>query len=251
MAALYGLLLWGIYAGQDSKIYYPPPSSPVPFDVSFPRGDVTLGGWVAPGRGPGTLVVFGGNGQALVGWKYRMGLSRCTDRTLVLVPYRGYEGNPGRPREADLVADGKAVVAWAQAQGGPVAVFGVSLGSGVATAVAADPAVEVDAVLLGTPFDSLANVAADVLPWVLPRLLLRDPYASIDRVGQIRAPVWVLRADRDTLVGPARTQALLQALGTRGHETVVAGDHDSAWGTLEACAWLQQASAVAPSRSAP
>lgn len=237
---VYAIALVFTYVFQARKIYFPPPPATTPFDLTFTRPDGTrLGGWIAPGNTQDALVLFGGNGQALEAWRARRGLAGCTDRTLILVPYRGYEGNPGSPREKDLVDDGQAVVNWAQQRYRKVGVFGISLGSGVATAVAAREKEGVDILLLGTPYDSLSNVANDLMPWLLPSLLLKDRYPSVERVNEVTAPVFVLRADGDRLIRAPRTAALLDAFGARATETVVKGGHETGWQSPVACDWLR------------
>lgn len=237
---VYAIALVFTYVFQARKIYFPPPPGTTPFDITLTRPDGTrLGGWIAPGNTPDALVLFGGNGQALEAWRARRGLAGCTERTLILVPYRGYEGNPGSPREKDLVDDGQAVVNWAQRRYRNVGVFGISLGSGVATAVAAREKEGVDVLLLGTPYDSLSNVANDLMPWLLPSLLLKDRYPSVERVNEVTAPVFVLRADEDRLIRAPRTAALLDAFGARATETVVRGGHETGWQSPVACDWLR------------
>lgn len=246
---VYGLVLVWFYFTQASRIYFPPPSAPQRFDVVFKRPDgMVLGGWVSPGRTPdAALVVFGGNAQGLFPWKSRQGLAGCTDRTLILVPYRGYEGNPGVPREHLLIDDGQAVVAWAKERYAKVGLLGISLGSGVATAVAAREGEDVDLLALGTPYDRLDRVAQDLMPWVFPSLLMRDRYASVDRIAAVKAPIRVLRAQGDRLIQAPRTAALLQAAQPRTpEETVLPGGHEDVWRTGEACAWLQKATATNP-----
>lgn len=231
---------------QDRQIYYPPPASRLAFDTQITGEAGSLGAWIALGPGEGALVLFGGNAMALAPWRDRTGLAGCTERTLVLVPYRGYEGNPGKPGEQALVADGLRVVDGARQRYGTVAVLGISLGSGVATAVAAEEGNRIDRLLLGAPYDSMAEVAHDFMPWLWPRLLLRDTYDSYARAKQISVPVWVLRAKDDQLIGAARTQRLLTGFRTDipVQETVIAGTHESGWRTDAACQWLKSASAM-------
>lgn len=246
--SVYALALGFTYVFQDSRIYYPPGRATTPFDVTFQRQGLNLGGWVAPGPSQDALVVFGGNGQALEGWRPRKGLPGCTDRTLILVPYRSYEGNPGTPSEQVMVEDGRAVVDWARQHYAHVGVLGISLGSGVATAVAAEEGNGIDVLLLGTPYDRLDKVGQDLMPWLWPQLLMRDRFASVDRAARIQVPVRVLRAEDDQLVRAPRTAALMQAFGDRAQETVVRGDHQSGWQTPEACAWLRASSVPAASQ---
>lgn len=246
---IYALALAWVYLTQDRRLYFPPPPAQAPFDVRFNRPDGTvLGGWVVPGPDPGAaLVLFGGNAQPLEPWRTRQGLAGCTDRTLVLVPYRGYEGNPGQPREAALINDGAALLDWAGERFERVGVLGISLGSGVAVGAALQTRTPLDVLALGTPYDRMDLVARDLMPWVFPTLLMRDRYPSVERVATIKAPVTVMRARDDTLIREARTRALIDAAPGEVPETVAPGGHDSAWRTLETCAWLRHATAVAPS----
>ncbi len=107
-----------------------------------------------------------------------------------------------------------------------IAVLGRSLGSGVASALAARR--PVDALILVTPFDSLEAVAAQLLPMLPVRTLLRDRFDSAAALADFDGPVLVIRAGRDAVIPPARTDALLAALpdarvaelGDAGHNDI-------------------------------
>jgi fermentation-respiration switch protein FrsA (DUF1100 family) len=155
-----------------------------------------------------------------------------------LVPYRGYEGNAGSPREAALIEDGKAVVGLAHQKHSDVAVLGISVGTGVAVGVAAG--VRVSRVALITPFDRLSAVIHDHAPW-LPEWLVLDPFEGTRRARNIRVPTFVLQADRDEIVAPERTEGLLRAFPVRPQVSHVATTHNGVWNTPETCAWLRVA----------
>ena len=76
--------------------------------------------------------------------------------------------------------------------------FGESLGAAVAVGLAVErpPA----ALVLRSPFTSLADVAAVHYPWLPVRRLLLDRYPSIERIGSVRVPVMVIAGDRDDIV---------------------------------------------------
>ena len=133
--------------------------------------------------------------------------------TVYLVAYRGYGASDGEPTETHLLADALALhddIAKRHA-GGHVAVAGRSLGSGVATFVAAER--RVPALVLVTPFDSLAAVAQAHYPMFPVGLLLRDRYDSALRLPRHQGRLLVLRAGQDQVVPPAHTDGLLKALG--------------------------------------
>jgi fermentation-respiration switch protein FrsA (DUF1100 family) len=211
-------LMW---SQQRRLIYFPSPGpvpsaavvSPTGRDVVLDTEDrIQLGAWFFPGRGGAVLVCNGNGGDrstraALAVALNRMGLS------VLLFDYRGYGGNPGRPSEEGLAADARAAQAWlaAQPEVDPqrIAYFGESLGAAVAVGLAVQrpPA----ALVLRSPFTSLADVGAVHYPWLPIRRLLLDQYPSIERIASVHAPLLVIAGDRDDIVPLALSRRLYDA----------------------------------------
>jgi len=181
-------------------------------DLELRVGGVCLRGWeVNPGQDR-ALVYYGGNGEGLDWLVPELG-RRFPDHTSYLVAYRGYGASDGTPSERVLTTDALAVHDHAAARHhGPVDVVGRSLGSGVAMQVAVRRSVE--RLVLVTPFDSLVATAADLFPRLPVRLLLRDRWDSAAVAHRLRARVLVVRAGRDAVVWPARTDRLVEVLPT-------------------------------------
>jgi fermentation-respiration switch protein FrsA (DUF1100 family) len=119
---------------------------------------------------------------------------------LVALSYRGYGGSTGSPTEAGLIADAAAAYAFAAAHypAERIVVWGESLGSGVAVALAATR--KFGRLVLEAPFTSAADVGAGVY-WFLPvRLLMKDPFHSDARIGKVTAPLLILHGARDNVV---------------------------------------------------
>ena len=119
---------------------------------------------------------------------------------VVAVEYRGYGGSSGSPSERGLIADAEAGYAFAAARYPyqQIVVWGESLGTGVAVALAAEK--PVGRVVLQSPFTSAAEVGAQRY-WFAPvRLLMKDQFRSDLRIGKVTAPVLVLHGDRDNVV---------------------------------------------------
>ena len=76
--------------------------------------------------------------------------------------------------------------------------WGESLGTGVAVALAAEK--PVGRVVLESPFSSAADVGAASYPFVPVRLLMKDQFRSDLRIGKVTAPVLMLHGDRDSVV---------------------------------------------------
>ncbi|WP_205690348.1 alpha/beta hydrolase [Comamonas serinivorans] len=155
------------------------------------------------------LIYFGGNAED-VSLQLKRFVRLWPHRDLYLVHYRGWGDSSGRPTQAGLLADALAVFDHVQARHDDVAVIGRSLGSGVAIQVAAQrPA---SALVLVTPYDSIANVAREQMPfWVPVRWLLKDRWESVLVAPRITVPTTVIQAEHDETIGAERTQRLFEA----------------------------------------
>lgn len=195
-------------------------------DVELPVPGATLRGWVVnPGR-ERALVYLGGNAEAIEGRREALA-HHLPGHTSYLFGYRGYGASTGRPSQRRLTEDAVALFDHVAAlhPGAPVDVVGRSLGSGVAVQLGVRRPVH--RLVLLTPFDSAAGVAADVLPW-FPASALADRWDSAVAAPALRAPVLVARAGRDVLVRQARTEALVAALPPESLVEVFAeADHAS------------------------
>lgn len=236
-------LLAALLAPATRRLVYPSRATRVPADgttFSMRVPGAELRGWeVNPGRSR-ALVYFGGNGED-IGPRRAELAERFADHTCYLVAYRGYGASGGRPGQRALTRDAVALhdLVADRHPGAAVDVVGRSLGSGVAMQLAARRPVE--RVVLVTPFDSMAANAADLFPRLPARHLVHDRWDSAAVASAVRARVLVLRAALDTLVLPARTDALLAALpGSTQVVTFPAADHativeePSYWAEIEA-----------------
>lgn len=170
------------------------------------RGLVSI---APPVHTKGTVVVFHGNNSlASQRAHYVRALERLGYR-VVLAEYPVYGGRNGRLSETEFVADAKQTLRQAREEfGGPVFVIGESLGTGVATAVAADTSLPVAGLILITPFDSISALA-QTLYWFIPaRWLVWDKFDSVTNLQSFGGPVAVLMAERDNVVPKQHTMVL-------------------------------------------
>lgn len=135
---------------------------------------------------------------------HRLGLQ------VVAPEYPGYGEIHGSPSERTLDAAARDGWTWLQQSGVPaasVAIYGWSLGSGVATGLAID--VDERAVILEGAFSSIDDRASELYPWLPIRLMVRNRFASRERIGRIGSPLLLLHAADDTIVPLAHGQRLL------------------------------------------
>jgi uncharacterized protein len=236
VAVVVALLLLVVFALQRRLVYFPagrpPPVAdvlPGGSEVTFTTADgVALSAWYLPG-GPVGVVVLPGNAGNRAG---RVPLATALAElglSVVLVDYRGYGGNPGTPTQVGLERDGEAAATWLAARPGlrHVVYFGESIGAAVAIAVAVrhPPA----ALILRSPFTSLADVAR-VHYGPVPDWLLRDRFPSAERVASVEAPVLVIAGEDDRIVPIAQSRRLFAAANEPKHFVAIpsAGHNDLA-----------------------
>ena len=220
--AVYAVLCALLYLAQDRLLYLPTREVTLAGvrAIRLQCPDATLKIWELHPQAAGALIYFGGNAEDVSADLADFD-AMFPDRAVYLVNYRGYGGSTGRPSESALISDAVATYDWVAVHHPRVAVIGRSLGSGVAIALAARR--PVDRLALVTPYDSIANVAADHFPWVPVRWLLRDRYDSLQRVGAVRVPVLALLAEHDQVVLRARSEALLAAIPAAIRHTLLIG----------------------------
>lgn len=181
-------------------------------ESSRPRGgQLDAADSVTPDR-TSVAIVFHGNGGNRVG---RLPFARSLARrghSVLLVDYRGYGGNPGTPTAAGLALDARAALDWVVQRpgvdGDHIVYFGGSLGAAVAIELAIEhpPA----ALVLRSPFTSLADVARTHYP-VVPSLLLRDRWPSLERMRELDVPTLVVAGSEDRIVPTEQSERLYEA----------------------------------------
>jgi hypothetical protein len=127
-----------------------------------------------------------------------------------LVDYRGYGLSEGEPSESGLYRDARAVRRAAAERGfAPerIVLFGESLGSAVATDLAAETACA--GVVLETPFLSIAEMARVHYPFV-PTFLIRSRYDNAAKIARVAAPKLFLVAERDEVAPPEQGRKLFE-----------------------------------------
>jgi|HigsolmetaAR202D_1030399.scaffolds.fasta_scaffold00027_35 pimeloyl-ACP methyl ester carboxylesterase len=221
-----------IYIAQERMIFYPRPNDPLLREqwrwnrVEIGSGEHPIEGWWADAGAPEsnlTIVYFGGNAEDVL--YAARNAAQLEAKRMLVVNYRGYGQSHGKPSQKALFEDALAVYDYVVGPGnaGPqdVVVMGRSLGSALATLLAAKR--KVRAVVLITPFDSLAAVAERHYPAFLVRTLLRHPFRSDELAPQAQVPALFLIAEQDHIVPPSHAYALVRVWGGPTHTRAFEG----------------------------
>ena len=163
-------------------------------------GERIIAWYVPPVDDCPLVIFFHGNGEVLA-WRGERFRALTRDGIgLLAVSFRGYGGSAGNPTEAGLLNDGEAAYAFSAARypAERLAMWGYSLGTGVAVAVAA--AHPVSKLILEAPYTSTVDVASAAFPFFPVRWLMRDTFASDQRIPDVTADLLILHGSRDTVI---------------------------------------------------
>lgn len=209
---LYLAVLAAMYVFQRQLLYRPDAGPieirsvdlPAPEVIDQTAADgVTTRSWYWPATTDQavTLVYFHGNAGHIGHRVDKIDAYVKAGLGVMLVGYRGFGGNPGRPTEAGLYADARAALAVLAARGvagDRLLAYGESLGSGVAVQMATER--RLAALVLEAPLSSVVDVAR-ARYWFLPVAgLVIDRFDNMAKIPAVTAPLLVLHGEADAVV---------------------------------------------------
>ncbi len=200
-----------LFTFQKSLIYVPtagaePPSALGMDDVQVSylqtSDDEKLELWSADAvPGKPTIAFFHGNAGNLTHRAPILRMFQDMGYGFVALEYRGYGNSTGTPSEQALYDDGRLVVDTIvndmRIPAGAIILYGESLGTGIATKLAAER--EVAGLVLQSPYTSVSEVAKRHFFWLPVDLLLTERFSNIDKIAQVQEPILILHGVHDSL----------------------------------------------------
>jgi len=213
-----------LYLFQRNLIYFPVQYSPTPKEAGVPEMQVvrmqtedgfSIKGWYrAPIKeGQPTLVYFHGN-AGHIGHR-GMIVKPFLDKGygVLLLTYRGYSGNPGKPSEQGLYADARAAMQFLKEKGVSdrcIVLYGNSIGAAVAIQMVTE--FDVGAIVLQSPFTSLPDVGQYHYRFWPVKWFAWDQYNSLEKAEKVKAPVFILHGESDRIIPSKFSRILFEAL---------------------------------------
>ncbi len=215
LAMITGILVLIVVVGtpyvQRALLYFPDDQRVSPAQAGLPDveersfetpdGAQVLSWWGKAQPGSPTILYFHGNGGSFANRSERMRKYLSRGFGVVMMTYRGYGGSTGQPSERNNVADAKQLYRLLTTSGvapDAVVLYGESLGSGIATQLAAE--LPIGGLILDAPYTSIVDMAERFYPYLPSRWLMTDRYETLNTIGRVSAPVLVIHGEADALI---------------------------------------------------
>ena len=148
-----------------------------------------------------TIVYFHGNAGKLENRIHKLNHFKDINVNFLIISWRGFSGNSGKPTEKGLYEDGKSTIDWLKNIGlsdKDIVLYGESLGTGIATHIAQNR--KFAGLVLETPFTSMVDAAKNVYPYIPVGILLKDRYENEKKIKHINIPVLVMHGEKDQII---------------------------------------------------
>ena len=148
-----------------------------------------------------TILFFHGNAGSLENRTYKLNHFKKLDVNFLIIAWRGFSGNKGKPNEKGLYEDAKSAVRWLEKKGVDkknIVLYGESLGTGVAIEIAQHK--NYAGIILESPFTSMVDMGKKYYPFFPVRLLLIDKFESHKKIINIYSPLLVMHGKVDKIV---------------------------------------------------
>ena len=148
-----------------------------------------------------TILFFHGNAGSLENRTYKLNHFKDLNVNFLIIAWRGFSGNKGKPSEIGLYRDAESAVKWLESKGlveKNIILYGESLGTGVAVEIAQNK--NFAGIILESPYTSMLNLGKKYYPLFPVSFLLKDKFESYKKINNISVPVLIIHGKIDKIV---------------------------------------------------
>ena len=148
-----------------------------------------------------TILFLHGNAGSLENRTYKLNQFKNLNLNFLIIAWRGFNGNEGKPNEKGLYEDGRSAIRWLKTKGvneKNIILYGESLGTGIAVEIAQNE--NYGGVILESPFTSMTNMGVKYYPFFPVRFLLRDKFESHKKISNVSIPLLIMHGKVDKIV---------------------------------------------------
>ena len=148
-----------------------------------------------------TILFLHGNAGSLENRIHKINHFKDININFLLLAWRGFNENKGKPTEQGLYEDARSAVRWLKSKGiseNNIIIYGESLGTGIATEIAQNK--NFAGIILESPFTSMIDAGKNKYPYLPVRFLLKDKYESHKKIKNIKSPILIMHGKVDNIV---------------------------------------------------
>ena len=208
---IYLILLTLIYINQRKLLYLPSENNYLDDPINFTYNEffievdknIKIKSWLIEKdlQKYKTILFLHGNAGNLFNRSYKLNRFNELNLNVLIVSWRGFSGNPGKPNETNLYGDAKKAVKWLNDRGVEtknIILYGESLGTGVAVEIAQNN--KFNSIILESPYTSMEKTAKIYYPYLPVKFLLKDKYESEKKIKNIKTPILIMHGKKDNIV---------------------------------------------------
>ena len=208
---IYLILLTLIYINQRKLLYLPSENNYLDDPINFTYNeffievdkDVEIKSWLIEKdlKKYKTILFLHGNAGNLFNRSYKLNRLNELNLNVLIISWRSFSGNPGKPNETNLYGDAKKAVKWLNGKGVEtenIILYGESLGTGVAVEIGQTN--KFNSIILESPYTSMVKAAKIYYPYLPVKFLLKDKYESEKKIKNIKTPVLIMHGKKDNIV---------------------------------------------------
>ena len=207
----YFFILFSTYIFQRSLLYHPTENNysgdKISVDVEkikiITQDNIELVSWYHKKNlnNYKTILFLHGNAGSLENRIHKINHFKDMNVNFLIIAWRGFSGNEGKPTEKGLYEDARSAVSWLESNGVSeknIIIYGESLGTGIATEIAQNK--NFAGIILESPFTSMIDAGKDKYPYLPVKLLLKDKYESNKKIKNINSPILIMHGKVDKIV---------------------------------------------------
>ena len=148
-----------------------------------------------------TVVFFHGNAGSLSNRTYKLNHFKNLNVNFLIIAWRGFSGNKGKPNEKGLYEDARSAISWLNTQGVQdknIILYGESLGTAIAVEIAQNK--KYSGIILESPFTSMIDMGKKYYPFFPVSFLLKDKFESYKKINKILIPILIIHGEVDKIV---------------------------------------------------
>ena len=208
---IYLILLTLIYINQRKLLYLPSENNYLDDPINFTYDeffievdkDVKIKSWLIEKdlKKYKTILFLHGNAGNLFNRSYKLNRFNELNLNVLIISWRSFSGNQGKPNETNLYEDAKKAVKWLNGKGVEtenIILYGESLGTGVAVEIGQSN--KFNSIILESPYTSMVKAAKIYYPYLPVKFLLKDKYESEKKIKNIKTPILIMHGKKDNIV---------------------------------------------------